>query len=119
MVLNVGVRHKNTTLPTFFTVSKTKADRIQFGLNVGVRRRKSTLRHYFTVPNTDRTQNSTHPTNECFTLKSVRKKPRELQVRLNKKIFPQKRKLLRENVFRPHSNGQNNGRVQDSNGQFR
>jgi hypothetical protein len=37
---------------------------------------------------------------------------------LNKKSFPQKRKLLRENVFRPH-NGQDNGRVRDSNGQFR
>ena len=33
--------------------------------------------------------------------KTVRKNPKELQVRLNKKIFPQKRKLLRENVFRP------------------
>jgi hypothetical protein len=35
------VQHKNTTLPTFFTVPKTNTDRIQFGLNVGVRRRKN------------------------------------------------------------------------------
>jgi hypothetical protein len=70
MGLNVGVRHKNTTLPKCFTVQKTNTDRIQFGLNVGVRRRKSTLPHYFTVPNTDRAQNPTHPTDKCFILKN-------------------------------------------------
>jgi hypothetical protein len=43
MGLNVGVRHKNTTLPKLFTVPKTNTDRIQFGLSVGVRRRN---RHY-------------------------------------------------------------------------
>jgi hypothetical protein len=43
MGLNVGVRHKNTTLPNCFTVPEINTDRIQFGLNVGVRRRKLTL----------------------------------------------------------------------------
>jgi hypothetical protein len=70
MGLNVGVQHKDTKLPTFFTVLKTNTDRIQFGLNVGVRCRKLTLPHYFTVPNTDRTQNPTHTTDKCFTLKN-------------------------------------------------
>jgi hypothetical protein len=116
MGLNVGVRHKNTTLQKRFTVPKTNTDRIQYELNVGVRRRKLTLPHYFTVPNTDRTQ--LIPRISVSLEKTVRKKPKELQVRLNKNIFPQKRKLLQENVFRPH-NGQDNGRVRDSNGQFR
>jgi hypothetical protein len=119
MGLNVGVQHKNTTLPKTFTVPKTNTDRIQFGLNVGVRCRKLTLPHYFTVPNTDRTQNPTHPTDKFFTLKNRAEKAlKELRVWLNKKIFPQKRKLLEENVFRPHK-GQDNGRVRDSNGHFR
>jgi hypothetical protein len=63
-------------------------------------------------------QNLTHPTDKCFTLKNRTEKPKELQVRLNKKNPSAKRKLLRENVFRPH-NGQDNGRVRDSNGKFR
>jgi hypothetical protein len=44
MGLNVGVRHKNTTLPKCLLYQmKTNTDRIQFGLNVGVRRIKSAL----------------------------------------------------------------------------
>jgi hypothetical protein len=75
MGLNLGVRHKNTTLPKTFTVTKTNTDRIQSGLNVGVRRRN---RHYRIIllfhAYTDRTQ-----------------------------LIPRISvgKLLRENVFRP------------------
>ena len=99
MGLNVGVQHKNTTLPKTFTVPKTNTDRIQFGLNVAVRHRKSTLPHYFTVPNTDRTQ--LIPRISVSLWKTVRKKPKELQVRLNKKKISALRKLLQKNVFRP------------------
>jgi hypothetical protein len=86
MGLNVGVRHKNTTLPNFFTVQETNTDRIQFGLNVGVRHRKLTLPHSYSVPNTDRTQ-LIPGISVSLLKKTVRKKPKELKVRLNKKSF--------------------------------
>jgi hypothetical protein len=86
MGLNVGVRHKNTTLPKKFTVPKTNTDRNQSGLNVGVQRRN---RHYRIIllyqRRTDRTQ--LIPQISVSLWKTVRKKPKELQVWLNKKLF--------------------------------
>ena len=60
----------------------------------------STLPHYFTLPYTDRTQ--LIPRISVSLWKTVRKKPKELQVRLNKKkIFPQSESSYKKNVFRP------------------
>ena len=64
-----------------------------------MRRRKSTLPHYFTVPNTDRTK--LIPRISVSLWKTVRKKPKELQVRLNKKIFPPSESSYEKKIFRP------------------
>ncbi len=93
------MRHKKTTLPKKIYCTENKHGQNPIWVKCRSATQKSTLPHYFTVPNTDRTQ--LIPRISVSLWKTVRKKPKELQVRLNKKNLSAKRKLLQENVFRP------------------